>query len=116
MIGYAEKLSKLKPDLAIITGDRIETLAFSRTCAYMNMPIAIFGGDKSGHIDDLSRAAISKFANIHFAPSIEACKRLIKWGEDKKRIFFTGAPQLDDININKNQKNQIIILLFFTQF
>ena len=114
MIGYAEKLSKLKPDLAIITGDRIETLAFSITCAYMNIPIAhIQAGDKSGHIDDLSRAAISKFANIHFAPSIEACKRLIKWGEDKKRIFFTGAPQLDDININKNQKKSDYYIVIF---
>ena len=117
MIGYAEKLSKLKPDLAIITGDRIETLAFSITCAYMNIPIAhIQAGDKSGHIDDLSRAAISKFANIHFAPSIEACKRLIKWGEDKKRIFFTGAPQLDDININKNQKNWLLYCYFSPNF
>lgn len=114
MIGYAEKLSKLKPDLAIITGDRIETLAFSITCAYMNIPIAhIQAGDKSGHIDDLSRAAISKFSNIHFAPSAEACKRLISWGEDRSRIFFTGAPQLDDINPDKSQKKSDYYIVIF---
>ena len=68
----------------------------------MNMPIAhVQAGDKSGHIDDLSRAAISKFANLHLAPSREACKRLIKWGENKKRIYFTGAPQLDDMAVKK---------------
>ena len=55
----------------------------------MNIPIAhIQAGDKSGHIDDLARAAISKFAHIHFAPSRQACKRLQTWGEEKKEFFL----------------------------
>ena len=114
MIGYAETLSKIRPDLAIITGDRVETLAFCICCAYMNIPIAhVQAGDKSGHIDDLSRAAISKFSNLHFAPSLQACKRLIKWGEDRKRIFLTGAPQLDDIySQNKIKKSDYYIVIF----
>ncbi len=114
MIGYAETLSKIRPDLVIITGDRVETLAFCICCAYMNIPIAhVQAGDKSGHIDDLSRAAISKFSNLHFAPSLQACKRLIKWGENKKRIFLTGAPQLDDIySKNKIKKSDYYIVIF----
>lgn len=114
MIGYASKLKKIKPEIVIITGDRIETLAFCITCAYMNIPIAhVQAGDKSGHIDDLSRAAIAKFANLHFAPSKKACKRLTEWGENKKRIFFTGAPQLDDIqNRKKIKKSNYYIVIF----
>ena len=84
------------------TGDRIETLSMCITASYLNIRIAhIQAGDKSGHIDDLSRAAIAKFAHLHFAPSLDAHKRLISWGEDKKRIYFTGAPQLEDIMSNK---------------
>lgn len=114
MIGYAKALEKTKPDIVLITGDRIETLAFCITCAYMNIPIAhIQAGDQSGHIDDLSRAAISKFANLHFAPSKKACKRLASWGEDKKRIFFTGAPQLDDIKYKKKIKKQKYYVVIF---
>lgn len=114
MIKYAYELKKIKPDIAIITGDRVETLAFCITCAYMNIPIAhVQAGDKSGHIDDLSRAAIAKFSNLHFAPSKQACKRLINWGEDKKRIFFTGAPQLDDIYHNhKTIKSNYFVVIF----
>ena len=114
MIEYASELKKIKPDIAIITGDRIETLAFCITCAYMNIPIAhVQAGDKSGHIDDLSRAAISKFSNLHFAPSKQACKRLARWGEDKRRIFFTGAPQLDDIRYNdKITKSDYYVVIF----
>ena len=44
MIGYAEKLSKLKPDLAIITGDRIETLAFSNLCLHEYTNCSYSGG------------------------------------------------------------------------
>lgn len=114
MIKYAKIISRIKPDIAIITGDRIETLSFCITCAYMNVPLAhIQAGDQSGHIDDISRAAIAKFSNIHFAPSIEACKRLINWGENKKRIFFTGAPQLDDISFNKNIKKKNFYIVIF---
>ena len=110
MIDYSTVLSKIKPDLVILTGDRIETLCFCITASYMNIPIAhIQAGDKSGHIDDLARASIAKFSHLHFAPSKDACKRLESWGEEKKRIFFTGAPQLDDIhdqldNINNDYK------------
>jgi UDP-N-acetylglucosamine 2-epimerase (non-hydrolysing)/GDP/UDP-N,N'-diacetylbacillosamine 2-epimerase (hydrolysing) len=120
MINYSTALSKIKPDLVILTGDRIETLCFCITASYMNIPIAhIQAGDKSGHIDDLARASIAKFSHLHFAPSIDACKRLESWGEEKKRIFFTGAPQLDDIhnqleNINndykKNFKDYFVVI------
>lgn len=112
MIKYADAIDQMKPDLVIITGDRVETLSFCITCSYMNIPIAhVQAGDQSGHIDDLSRAAISKFSNLHFAPSLDACKRLTKWGENKKRIFFTGAPQLDDIkNLRSNKKNSYILI------
>lgn len=114
MIKYAKIISKIKPKIAIITGDRIETLAFCITCSYMNIPLAhIQAGDQSGHIDDVARAAIAKFSNIHFAPSRHACKRLIAWGENKKRIFFTGAPQLDDISLNKkNLKKDFYVVIF----
>lgn len=102
IIEYSKALNKIKPDLIVLTGDRIETLAMCITASYMNIRIAhIQAGDKSGHIDDLSRGAISKFAHLHFASSTSACKRLVSWGEDKKRIFLTGAPQLEDINSNK---------------
>ena len=80
----------------------------------MNIKIAhIQAGDISGHIDDLARAAIAKFSHLHFAPSNQACKRLLKWGEEKKE-FFTGAPQLNDISdIDLNFKDKDYFLIIF---
>lgn len=112
MIRYSKILNKIKPEIVVLTGDRIETLAFCITCSYMNIPVAhVQAGDKSGHIDDLARSAIAKFSHIHFAPSQMACNRLRKWGEDNKRIFFTGAPQLDDLKLKtKSDKNYYVII------
>ena len=115
IIRYSRALEEIKPDLIVLTGDRIETLAMCITASYMNMRIAhIQAGDKSGHIDDLSRAAISKFAHLHFASSIAACKRLALWGENKKEFFFTGAPQLEDIssNISYNHSSKYFVVIF----
>ena len=115
IIDYSKALEKMKPDLIVLTGDRIETLSMCITASYLNIRIAhIQAGDKSGHIDDLNRAAIAKFTHLHFAPSNDACKRLLSWGESKKRIFLTGAPQLEDITSNKayNKSSNYFVVIF----
>ena len=115
IIEYSKVLEKIKPDMVILTGDRIETLAMCITASYLNIRIAhVQAGDKSGHIDDLNRSAIAKFAHLHFASSNDACKRLLSLGEEKKRIFLTGAPQLEDIKPNKvyNHSSNYFVVIF----
>ena len=118
IVEYSKQISKIKPDLIILTGDRIETLAACVTATYLNIPIAhIQAGDKSGHVDDIARAAIAKMAHIHFASCTDSAKRLKKWGEQNNRIFNVGAPQLDDISkfLKKKripQKKKSIIIIF----
>ena len=107
IVEYAKQISKIQPDLIMITGDRIETLAACVTATYLNIPIAhIQAGDKSGHVDDIARAAIAKMAHIHFASCSDSAKRLKKWGEPTKRIFNVGAPQLDDISVFLKKKKK----------
>ena len=65
-------------------------------------------GDKSGHIDDITRMALAKLVHIHFPAKETATKRLIKIGEEKFRIFKVGAPQLDNINYSKLIKDKNI--------
>ena len=112
---FSKKLKKIDPSLIVVTGDRIETLGMTLAAAYMNIPIAhIQAGDKSGHIDDLSRSAIAKFSNIHFSSCKDSTSRLRKWGEESSRIFEVGAPQLDDINkvakLKKNKNDNFVVL------
>ena len=105
IINFSKILKKIRPDIVIIFGDRVELMGIAISCSYNNIPLAhVQAGDRSGHIDDMTRMAIAKLAHIHFPATKKAYSRLIKLGEEKKRIFLVGAPQLDDIDLKKYKK------------
>ncbi|MBF0385760.1 MAG: UDP-N-acetylglucosamine 2-epimerase (hydrolyzing) [Candidatus Omnitrophica bacterium] len=100
-------LSRLSPDIVLILGDRVDALGVTIAAAYMNIPIAhIHGGDITGSgLDEPARHSISKFAQIHFAATKKSAERLIKMGEERKRIFIIGAPGLETI-VNQETTNK----------
>tara|TARA_B100001057_G_scaffold167422_1_gene168139 strand:- start:2345 stop:3475 length:1131 start_codon:yes stop_codon:yes gene_type:complete len=112
-IKFSKILQNYKPNIVIIFGDRVELMSFAIGCCYnQNIILAhIQAGDRSGHIDDMTRMALAKMAHLHFPATKIAYDRLIKLGEERKRIFLVGAPQLDDIEY----KNLITYKSFFIQ-
>lgn len=93
MSGFAEIFTKIKPDVAVILGDRYEMLAVASAAAVMRIPIVhIAGGTISeGAIDDSIRHAITKLASIHLTETEDARRRVIAMGEDPARVINTGA-------------------------
>lgn len=100
---FAEYFTKNSPDIVIVLGDRSESFAAAVVAMYLNIPVAhISGGDVSaGTVDESIRHAITKIAHIHLVHTQENADRVEKMGEDKKRIFVTGALTLDTI-LNKD--------------
>jgi UDP-hydrolysing UDP-N-acetyl-D-glucosamine 2-epimerase len=97
-------LPKIKPDILIVLGDRLEPLSAVLAASILNIPIAhIHGGDKtnSGLIDESIRHSITRFSHIHFAPTEESKRRLMKMGEETRRIYNVGALNIDSI-VNQN--------------
>lgn len=93
LTGYVKKIS---PDMIVVHGDRIDALAGAVVGALNNIKVAhIEGGELSGTIDESIRHAISKFAHIHLVCNEEAKKRLIQLGEEEKRIYVVGSPDID---------------------
>ena len=96
--GVAHALSEIKPDLVLITVDRVETLASVTAASLMNFPIAhIQGGEVTGTIDESIRHAVTKLSHIHFPATIDAAQRIINMGENKDHVFTTGCPYIDEI-------------------
>ncbi len=105
--GLSEGISNLSKvferdniDIVMILGDRLEALAATLAAALQNILIAhIHGGDKtdSGHIDENIRHSISRFAHIHFVATKEHGLRLVKMGEERKRIYNVGALGIDSL-------------------
>jgi GDP/UDP-N,N'-diacetylbacillosamine 2-epimerase (hydrolysing) len=96
---FSDFFSKNRPDILVVLGDRSESLAAAFAALYLNIPIAhINGGDVSGTtIDESIRHAITKISHIHFAHTKTNAERIQKMGEEKKRIFVTGALTIDVI-------------------
>jgi UDP-hydrolysing UDP-N-acetyl-D-glucosamine 2-epimerase len=126
--GFGYVLSKMRPDILVVFGDRLEALAATLAASTLGVAIAhIHGGDRtdSGHIDEGIRHAITRFAHIHFTATQGHRMRLIKMGEEKHRIFNVGALGLDSIlqqkpirkellfgNLKINFKEKVIICVF----
>ncbi len=93
---FGKVLKKINPNLVVIHGDRLETLAVSVYCNFNNILIAhVEGGELSGTVDEAIRHANSKMAHIHFVSNLRAKKLLIRMGEFKKNIYVIGSPEVD---------------------
>tara|TARA_Y100001958_G_C21199993_1_gene526815 strand:- start:478 stop:1602 length:1125 start_codon:yes stop_codon:yes gene_type:complete len=99
-------IKNFKPEIVMIFGDRVELMSVAICCCYKNNILLchVQAGDRSGHIDDMTRMALAKLAHLHFPATKKAYNRLIRLGEEKKRIHLVGAPQIDDINYKKIKK------------
>ena len=94
--GISGYVSRLKPDLVLIHGDRIEAVAASLVCATKNIRSAhIEGGEVSGTIDEVYRHCNTKLCTVHFVSSKSAKNRVTKLGEHPNRVFVLGSPELD---------------------
>ncbi|OGW56944.1 MAG: UDP-N-acetyl-D-glucosamine 2-epimerase, UDP-hydrolysing [Nitrospirae bacterium RIFCSPHIGHO2_02_FULL_42_12] len=107
--GIADTLKDIKPDIFLLTVDRIETLAAAQSAVYMNIPVAhIQGGEVTGTIDESIRHAVTKLSHIHFPATIDAGERIIKMGEDPKNVYVVGCPYLDIIRtLEYKTKNEL---------
>ena len=92
----AEILKNNEPDAVITIADRYETLATSIAASYMNIPlIHVQGGEISGNIDEKTRHANTKLADLHLVCSHLAESRVLAMGEDKNTVFNCGCPSID---------------------
>jgi UDP-hydrolysing UDP-N-acetyl-D-glucosamine 2-epimerase len=99
LIGLADALERLAPDILVLLGDRYEILAAAQAALIARIPIAhIAGGDTSeGAFDEGIRHAITKMSQIHFVTNEVAWKRVRQMGENPQYIYNVGSPGLDHL-------------------
>lgn len=99
IIGFADALDRLRPDILVVLGDRFEALAVVQTALIMRIPVAhLHGGEiTEGAYDDAIRHAITKMANLHFVAAEPYRQRVIQMGEAPSTVFNVGAIGLDHV-------------------
>lgn len=99
ILGYADTIDELKPDVVIILGDRYEAFAMAQAAFMMKVPIVhLHGGEiTEGANDDRMRHAISKLSDLHFTSTENHRNRVIQMGEQPDCVITAGAPGLEHI-------------------
>lgn len=99
MIGFADALNVLKPDLIIVLGDRFEIFAAVSAALTARIPVAhLHGGEATeGLIDEAIRHAITKMSQLHFVAAEPYRLRVIQLGEQPHNVHLVGGLGVDNI-------------------
>jgi GDP/UDP-N,N'-diacetylbacillosamine 2-epimerase (hydrolysing) len=99
VIGMADALAELQPDLVLLLGDRFEILAAAIAALTARIPLAhAHGGETTeGAMDEAIRHSITKMSHLHFVATEEYRRRVIQLGEAPERVFTVGGLGIDSV-------------------
>jgi GDP/UDP-N,N'-diacetylbacillosamine 2-epimerase (hydrolysing) len=99
LIGFADALNDLKPDLILVLGDRFEIFAAVSAALVARIPLAhLHGGETTeGALDEAIRHSITKMSHLHFVAAEDYRRRVIQLGEQPDHVFLVGGLGIDVI-------------------
>lgn len=99
LIGFADALSELQPDLIVVLGDRFEIFSAVSAALVARIPVAhLHGGETTeGAFDESLRHSITKMSHLHFVAAETYRARVIQLGESPERVFLVGGLGIDNI-------------------
>ena len=118
IVKISNVIEELNPDIIVVLGDRYEILAASIAGMILNIPIAhIHGGELSfGSFDEAIRHSITKMAHLHFTSAYVHQERVIRLGEDPKKVFNVGSLGVENIKrinfLNKKELEKKLKIIF----
>lgn len=116
LIGYADTLARLQPDMIVILGDRFEAFAAAQAAMLMRIPVVhLHGGEiTEGAYDDAIRHAITKLSYLHCTSTEDYRRRVIQLGESPERVYNVGAIGLDHLKRSRLMSlNELALSLNF---
>ena len=99
LIGFADALHELQPDLIVVLGDRFEIFSAVSAALVARIPVAhLHGGETTeGAFDEALRHSITKMSHLHFVAAEPYRQRVIQMGEQPNRVFLVGGLGIDNI-------------------
>ena len=99
LIGFADALQEIQPDLIVVLGDRFEIFSAVSAALVARIPVAhLHGGETTeGAFDEALRHSITKMSHLHFVAAEEYRSRVIQLGESSEQVFLVGGLGVDNI-------------------
>lgn len=106
--GFGRAFASLKPDVAVVLGDRYEMSVAALAALPFRLPVAhIHGGElTTGAFDDALRHSVTKLSHLHFVSTAEYARRVRQMGEEPWRVTVSGAPSLDNLRAVRLQTRE----------
>ena len=123
LLEFTPILQNEKPDLVMVHGDTSTTLACSLAAFYQKIPVAhIEAGLRTGdkwqpYPEEINRLLTGQIADLHFAPTLQAQKNLLRENIRSEMIYITGNTVIDalyhclTINPNRTVPSEKTILV-----
>ena len=121
---FQKVLDNFNPDLVFVHGDTTTSFAISLACFYNRTKVAhVEAGLRTYDImspwpEEFNRQVTSKISSIHFAPTEQSKKNLIKENIPKESIVVTGNTIIDNLFLALNliKENKKIALSFENKY
>lgn len=103
LIGFADALADLKPDLLVLLGDRFEVFPAAAAALVARVPVAhISGGETTkGAFDESIRHSITKMSHLHFVAAPRYRDRVLQLGENPENVFLVGGLGADCVRMTQ---------------
>lgn len=101
LLGMRGVLHQWRPDMVLVHGDTTSTFAAALAAFYEKITVGhVEAGLRSGYIyapwpEEMNRRLVSEIAGIHFAPTEQARKNLLREGVSENTIHVTGNTVID---------------------
>lgn len=102
-------LEECLPDYVLVHGDTTTSMAVALASYYMRIPVAhVEAGLRTYNRyapfpEEINRQLTGRIADIHFAPTIQAKKNLLREGVDEDHIHVTGNTVIDALHWAKKR-------------
>jgi UDP-hydrolysing UDP-N-acetyl-D-glucosamine 2-epimerase len=92
-------LSRHRPDVLVLVGDRSETLAAGMAAALAGVPLVhLHGGEETeGAVDNQLRHALTKLSHVHLVAHEAYARRVRQMGEADDAVHVVGPPGVDNL-------------------
>ncbi len=103
--GIDSVLQEETPDIVLVQGDTTTVMASALAAFYRGIPVGhVEAGLRSGDIgspfpEEMNRRVATLVSRLHFAPTHAAMKVLLQEGVPEERIFLTGNPVIDALQM-----------------
>ncbi len=101
LLGMKRVLAEERPDMIVVQGDTTTTFAAALAAFYAGIPVAhVEAGlrtwnKRSPFPEEVNRVITTHLADLHFPPTEQSRKNLLREGVDPKAILVTGNTVID---------------------